>query len=320
MIQRIVTGIFLLGLLQCFGAIAFAGTKACCSIQKEADAEVSEPQIAPPAPAPFTVAGYPPQGIVREKGVKLYLTLDAPLSKFFSYLFTLKGDAPEHFSDPFLFAQKLLFLADTRQFDLSTRSYAGEVKLQKTVAKANREIQIFRGGLEMTPGSYELEKAHISTLVLDNLKPFSFEDSSFDYVSMSRGMCHCMTSLTSCGGLLLDGKPDSQEKVKGFFREIIRVLNKENPLAFAYLHGEQFEHSITTHNNLMRTVEIVCQKRLLEVLTGLAPDYPSLEIKMIYLRHADRDSSIHDLNYGYRGVVIMSKDHWAKLTATSTQP
>ena len=66
---------------------------------------------------------------------------------------------------------------------------------------------------------------------VDNLERFPVKDNSFDRVVLRRGMCVCHNEVC-CAGF----KPGSPEAGR-FFSEVIRVLDKSNPNAFAVLHG-----------------------------------------------------------------------------------
>jgi len=71
-------------------------------------------------------------------------------------------------------------------------------------------------------------------LTYDNSTTFPFRDNLFDAVVMNRGLCECRpdTSYSTCGGI-----PLSHSDAKSFLREVIRVLNKNNPKATAFLLG-----------------------------------------------------------------------------------
>jgi hypothetical protein len=118
-------------------------------------------------------------------------------------------------------AKSILFLADgsearatDRLGPLLAREFPG-----KTVVSADVDV-----------GENRLIRnwGHVK---IDHLAMFPVKDNSFDRVILRQGLCQCHSN-TCCAGFNPQGP-----QAKKFFQEVVRVLDKNNPGAFAVLHG-----------------------------------------------------------------------------------
>jgi hypothetical protein len=72
---------------------------------------------------------------------------------------------------------------------------------------------------------------NLTSMHIDHTKKFPLADNSQDLIVLSRGFCKCHGA-ECCAGF----EPRSTE-AWNFFSEVLRVLNKDNPQATAYLQG-----------------------------------------------------------------------------------
>ena len=90
---------------------------------------------------------------------------------------------------------------------------------------------------------------------VDHKEAFGFSDNYFDVIIGVRILCPCNEKRvqTMCGGFNVS----NSDELGFFLKEVVRVLNKENPLAFAFLHGcDQKYSSMATFqaNQIMRGI------------------------------------------------------------------
>jgi hypothetical protein len=84
-------------------------------------------------------------------------------------------------------------------------------------------------------GDYEIVGEHragnLVAMHIDNTLKLPLPSHSADLVVMRRGLCLCHGT-AMCGGLRV-----KTPALRRFFREVYRVLDRNNPDAVAYLHG-----------------------------------------------------------------------------------
>jgi hypothetical protein len=97
------------------------------------------------------------------------------------------------------------------------------------------EKEIISTGINLS--SPYISKQNLKIIEMDNTKPFTFnaepvEDNSFDIILLRKGICVCNGTHT-CAGF----RAKSDEALN-FFKEVIRILDKNNEKSIAVLHGE----------------------------------------------------------------------------------
>ena len=117
--------------------------------------------------------------------------------------------------------RRSLFLADGAR--------RGWQPLAEYVARAFPEQNVLKGDIEFRGTQ---RAGNLVALHIDNTQKLPLPDNSVDLVVMRRGMCLCEGS-TLCGGM----RP-TVPAVRRFMKDVYRVLDKSNPDAVAYLHGE----------------------------------------------------------------------------------
>lgn len=168
----------------------------------------------------------------------------------------------------------MLFLADgfdgpNSAFDYSLADYIGPLatpgaSLTKTSIDCPKEISGQTNG-------------NTTFLNLDNVAGlFPFENEFFDVIAMRKGLCFCLSTDQSCGGLIYDTPATTT-----FFKEVVRVLNKKNPDAAVFLTG-RFKAKLSD-GALTFEQERVAETALRETLGSIAAEFPELQIEMIYL-------------------------------------
>jgi len=90
---------------------------------------------------------------------------------------------------------------------------------------------------------------------VDHKEALDFSDNYFDVIIGVRILCQCSEKnvQTMCGGF----NTSNSDELGFFLKEVVRVLNKKNPLAFAFLHGNDLKNSsIATFqaNEIMRGI------------------------------------------------------------------
>lgn len=98
-------------------------------------------------------------------------------------------------------------------------------------AQVNEQIAVISADID---AFNQTVTPNLSTATIDHRQKFPLADDSQDLVVMRRGLCKCHGE-ECCGGF----EPQS-EAAWNFFSEVVRVLNKNNPHAVAYLHGSTF--------------------------------------------------------------------------------
>lgn len=162
------------------------------------------------------------------------LSIDELLLQQGIYWDTLKR-SPRHqfhfdFDEPDFYAgyPNILFLGDGSNGYRKTREFAAAYPDQKFISSDFN----YRG---MTPDDTH---NNLVKFQVDHRRALPFEDNSQDMILLKRGLCTCFDQCQTCGGLDLG----NNSQVIGFFQEVIRIMNKQNPKARAILHGDYFEN------------------------------------------------------------------------------
>jgi hypothetical protein len=90
---------------------------------------------------------------------------------------------------------------------------------------------------------------------VDHKEALDFSDNYFDVIIGVRILCQCSEKnvQTMCGGF----NTSNSDELGFFLKEVVRVLNKKNPLAFAFLHGADLKNSSMATfqaNEIMRSI------------------------------------------------------------------
>lgn len=122
---------------------------------------------------------------------------------------------------PYEKSKKLLFIGDG-----AGHSADADTGLQVAERFPDKEITRTDIGI-----SRPRREGNVTSLHMDNMDTFPFQDNSFDTIVLRKGLCHCHEG-RACAGFC----PNRRE-TKHFFGEVARVLDKSNPNSVAYLHG-----------------------------------------------------------------------------------
>lgn len=167
---------------------------------------------------------------------------------------------------PFEKAQDVLVLADTFETPFALAEEIREAFPQTHVYKTSLSCPEKLHNTEMKPG--------IKAVRVDHREEFKFEDNQFDVITMKNGLCCCNGPEASCAGIGF-----TQDRALLFFSEVVRVLNKNNPNAVAFLQGSQMAFRGT---NLDMEEEAKNQLVLQHVLLQLEDIYPNIETEFFY--------------------------------------
>jgi hypothetical protein len=164
--------------------------------------------------------------------IVLQLTLTLPMARavdrscFFDVLADLMGGERGYGNTlrPEVYArsENILFLSD------GVPGKATHYPLGIQVNRAYPEKRIVSADFGMMG---KVQSGNLTQMHLDNTRSFPFPDNSFDTVVLRRGLCVCHSNMC-CGGF----DPVSPEAQK-FFREAVRVMNKNLPKSRIVLHG-----------------------------------------------------------------------------------
>jgi len=167
-------------------------------------------------------------------------------------------------------ASKILFLGDG--FDFKDESLA-----EVTERFTRQDALILKTSLDCPIKKDGTREGKIVFKKLDHTQKFPFDSNEFDTVVMNRGLCFCLNRRTSCGGIAFS---KSEFKGLGFFREVVRVLNKKNPQAVAVMTGRFL--SVIGRSS----ISVKRQKRVIDAiqkaLEELEKEHPELKIEMVY--------------------------------------
>ena len=135
---------------------------------------------------------------------------------------------------------------------------------------------IFKTSLSCPPEQENLRKGNIVSMRVDNRRNFGFfESNQFDVITMKNGFCCCKGPKETCGGIGME-----QDRVFNFFSEVIRVLNKSNPNAVAFLQGSQMAFLGTSGVKMEQ--EERNQQMIQYQLLLLEDRHPEIEAEMFY--------------------------------------
>lgn len=118
-------------------------------------------------------------------------------------------------------------------------------------------------------------KANLKAQRLDHGKDFDLSSDSFDVIVMKSGLCCCESPSITCAGIVL-----SQNEVFRFLSEVVRVLNKKNSEAIAFLQGSQMAFRRSAKVSLEQ--EAMNQKILQLALLQLEEQYPEIETELFF--------------------------------------
>jgi hypothetical protein len=139
---------------------------------------------------------------------------------------------PDEFSfDPYS-ASRILLLCDHFSKNRDRTSVIGE-KLR--LRRPDSSSQIFKADLDCPEALHGKIADGIYCLKIDNTQPFTHLKSDyFNTIVMRAGICLCKSDTQiSCGGIDFS-KPEGAR----FLFEVVRILKKDDPQAFALLQGE----------------------------------------------------------------------------------
>lgn len=145
-----------------------------------------------------------------------------------------------------------------------------------------------------------MTKGNIVYQKLDHQQIFPFRDNSFDLIVGRRILCNCSGVQRGCGGL----STISPELMHQFLGEVVRVLDKSDPNAFALLHGFHFGTYPVVEDNVVRVwSQLIPQVvRYFEEVKGIKVD-----IKMLYLVDPNIDEEIkRDTYHRYNSLELNS--------------
>ncbi len=143
--------------------------------------------------------------------------------------------------DPYLKASQVLFLGDG--FERRFRSLADEL-----VDSEIGDARIFRTDIACPK---DLDLGRVRHRRVDHAEAMPFPDDQFDVIVLRHGLCHCRCTQHSCGGI-----GNEIRAMTHFLSEVTRVLNKRNPSAIAYLHGDYFKFCEHEMGHLLKHWEI----------------------------------------------------------------
>lgn len=121
-------------------------------------------------------------------------------------------------------ASRVLFLSDG-----SDEKYRG--RLGPVLAREYPEKTVISADYGILENTIE---RNLGKVFVDNTQTLPFLDNQFDAVVLRHGMCICESDYC-CAGFVSES-----DAAQAFFAEVIRVLNKQNPNAFAILQGGDF--------------------------------------------------------------------------------
>jgi hypothetical protein len=233
------------------------------------------------------------------KGNKLFLSPPDNLIEKLKHLFNpaafdyQTADGKEPYSE----AKAVLVLSDN--FNPS-KNDSGTQDLAKSIQGITTDqTKILKTGIGCPDSKVDKTDKNITYKKLDNTKPFELLQNHFDIIVMNKGLCHCDGSATNCAGIDL-----RCEMVPDFLEQVADKLNKNNPNAIVFLHGQSKGFP----------VEAFSQRTWNDAISKASNSYPAVDMKMIYLlkpqlHGASQKGSaeIDESNYIFMGIYFTVK-------------
>lgn len=168
---------------------------------------------------------------------------------------------------PYEKAQQILVLADTFETPFAL---AEEIHQLFPHAYTYKTSLSCPESLDHTELSSKLMAVRV-----DHNEDFQFADNQFDVITMKNGMCCCKGPEVTCAGVGL-----TQDRAFHFLSEVVRVLNKSNPNAIAFLQGSQMAFRGTS--GVSMEDEAKNQLMLQHVLLQIEDLYPNIEAEFFF--------------------------------------